>query len=46
MPLLFGYSTNWGTKGVASLDRFGIQLKSSDQNLAAALGGLKTGFHR
>ena len=30
-------------KGVASLDRFGIQLKSSDQNLAAALGGLKNG---
>ena len=30
-------------KGVSSLDRFGIQLKSSDQNLAAALGGLKNG---
>ena len=30
-------------KGVTSLDRFGIQLKESDQNLAAALGGLKNG---
>lgn len=30
-------------KGVSSIDRFGIQLKSSDQNLAAALGGLKNG---
>ncbi|QVI33700.1 PBP1A family penicillin-binding protein [Lacticaseibacillus chiayiensis] len=30
-------------KGVSSLDRFGIHLKPGDQNLAAALGGLKNG---
>ena len=30
-------------KGGTSLDRCGIQLKESDQNLAAALGGLKNG---
>ncbi|WP_419182019.1 PBP1A family penicillin-binding protein [Lacticaseibacillus pabuli] len=29
-------------KGVSSLDRFGISLKKSDQNLAAALGGVST----
>ncbi|KRM72478.1 membrane carboxypeptidase [Lacticaseibacillus brantae DSM 23927] len=30
--------------GVDSLDKFGLQLKSGDQNLAAALGGVTTGF--
>ncbi|WP_461212968.1 PBP1A family penicillin-binding protein [Lacticaseibacillus sp. GG6-2] len=30
--------------GVKSLDRFGITLKKKDQNLAAALGGVTTGF--
>lgn len=29
-------------KGVKSLNRFGIKLKKSDQNLAAALGGVST----
>lgn len=30
--------------GVKSLARFGIELKKKDQNLAAALGGVTTGF--
>jgi penicillin-binding protein 2A len=30
--------------GVKSLERFGITLKKKDQNLAAALGGVTTGF--
>ncbi|MCG4280808.1 PBP1A family penicillin-binding protein [Lacticaseibacillus saniviri] len=32
------------SKGVSSLERFGIDLKQQDQNLAAALGGVETGF--